>query len=96
MFLFLPILVNWRVWGVSGGVWLQFGMVVGIKSWVFGKLVFDPQSDDGFRHSWQGPFFSRNNTSLDFGTCFCDFALIPGHEKDVERHLEKGTPSFSP
>ena len=65
------------------------------RKWVWHHFWMT-RSVDGFRHSWQGPFFSRNNTSLDLGTCFGDFALIPGHEKDVERHLEKGTPSFSP
>ena len=73
---------------------------LGLGSPIGWKMDVASFLDDPFGRRFQaflaGFFFFRNNTSLDFGAYFGDFTLIPGHDKDVERHLEKGTTSFSP
>ena len=62
-------------------MWLQFAQLVGIKSWLFWKVMlgcFFPKSVDGVAVAWQGPFclfllarsFSKKQVYSGFGVCF--------------------------
>ena len=64
--------------GDAGGVSSHVASIcaiplITIENWLLGKFIFDPSSDDGVGVPWQGPCFSRDNTSLKFWRPFFVF-----------------------
>ena len=60
-----------------------------------GGFILTPNSDDGVQASWQGPFFSRNHTYLDFQTYLCDFRIF-WKSKRRGNSPEEGSTNFQP
>ena len=54
-----------------------------------------PRPDDCVQASWQGPFFSRNNTYLDFQPYLCAFHIF-WKSKRRGNSPEEGSTNFQP